>query len=102
MNSASLERKKLFVEKSLWTCIEALWEATPKFEHNFQGKEDLVGRFLEAVKELGLATWEWDADGNLVCAPTPKLLNNIGTEPGPLEICGYIRTAPSPSNSREH
>jgi len=99
MNANSNQgRKKLFVARSLWTCIEALWEATPQFKYEFQCKGDFVSRFLEALNELSLATWERDADENLVCEPTPKLLTETGTEPGPLDLCGYVQAAPSRSH----
>ncbi len=96
MNLGSIqERKKIFVEDSLWTFIQALWEAAPHFENNFKSEEDLLGRCLECFKELGLATWEWDAHGNLVCALTAKARSESGAKPGMLVLCAFFRETPA-------
>jgi hypothetical protein len=91
------ERKKLFVEKTLWECVQALWEAAQQVEHNFTGEADFVGRCLVGLKDVGCATSEWDADGNLIYQSTPKLLSMAGKKSGPLELCATFCAPPAPA-----
>jgi hypothetical protein len=89
------ERKKLLVEKPLWECVQALWEAVQQIEHEFKGEADFVGRCLVGFKDMGCATSEWDTDGNLIYTSTAKLLSLTGQKSGPLELCATFRKAPA-------
>ncbi|MDE5464715.1 hypothetical protein [Bradyrhizobium sp. CSS354] len=90
MNRDQIGRKmKVFVETTVWASVDILLQHRFRDKANTAEKRDFANRCLLTLEELGYTVSDRDLNDNLVFRPTAKLLEQIGTQPGPLEWRGH-------------